>query len=122
MAHLSDTDNYLQKTSLMLPSDAEAYPGLTAQLLRLLAVLWHIRVIPSTRNCEGRDELFCAAPKLPLKKLAEAYDWKYFKAESSEELEETYIPFLALKHKAILEIKADENLSAQILIDYMKRK
>lgn len=79
------------------------------------------RFIPSTRNCEGRDELFCAAPKLPLKKLSEAYEWKYFKAESSEELEEAYIPFLALKHKAILEIKADENLSAQILIDYMKR-
>lgn len=80
------------------------------------------RFIPSTRNCVGRDELFCAAPNLPLEKLAEAYGWMYIKAESNQELQECFLPFLALKQNAILEIKADENQSADILIDYMSRK
>ena len=55
------------------------------------------RFIPSTRNCTGRDELFCAPPDLPVKGLAESYGWAYFKAESMMELEECFTRFL--EHK-----------------------
>lgn len=79
------------------------------------------RFIPSTRDCVGRDELFCAAPNLPLRKLADAYGWDYFKADSTERLRNIYVPFLTLGHNAILEISADEELSAKILIEYMNR-
>ncbi len=80
------------------------------------------RFIPSTRNCTGRDELFCASPYLPVKGLAESYGWAYFKAESMMELEECFTRFLEHKHNALLEIIADENISAEILIEYMNRK
>ncbi len=80
------------------------------------------RFIPSTRNCSCREELFCADPNLPIEKIAEAYGWKYFKAESKKELEKNYINFLDSEHNAILEIKADEVTSSEILIEYMNRK
>lgn len=80
------------------------------------------RFIPSTRNCHEREELFCAPPILPLKKLADAYGWKYMKAESMSELKDTYQVFLQTGQKAILEIKADKDYSADVLVNYMKRK
>lgn len=81
------------------------------------------RFIPATRNYnhKDREELFCAPPELPLLKIAEGYGWKYYKATSMEELEEKYDLFLSLNRKAMLEIVADENISADILIDYMNR-
>ena len=80
------------------------------------------RFIPSTRNCPEREELFCAPPILPLKKLADAYGWKYMKAKSMSELKDTYQVFLQTGQKAILEIKADKDYSADVLVNYMKRK
>ncbi len=38
------------------------------------------------------------------------------------ELEECFTRFLEHKHNALLEIIADENISAEILIEYMNRK
>ncbi len=80
------------------------------------------RFIPSTRECPVREELFCAAPNLPLRGLAEAYGWKYFRAHSMEELEAIYLPFLTLKQKSILEIKADDNISANVLIGLLENR
>lgn len=80
------------------------------------------RFIPSTRNYTDREELFCAAPALPLEKLAVSYGWRYFKAESIDEMNRNYKEFLECRQNAILEITSDEIISAHILTDYMNRK
>lgn len=80
------------------------------------------RFIPSTRNYTDREELFCASPVLPLEKLAVSYGWRYFKAESIDEMNRNYKEFLECRQNAILEITSDEILSAHILTDYMNRK
>lgn len=79
------------------------------------------RFIPQTRNYPDREELFCASPKLPLEKLAEAYGWNYFTAHSHEELTLLFNEFLNDDKNAILEINADNELSAGCLIGYMQR-
>lgn len=79
------------------------------------------RFIPSTQRLHCREELFCAPPSLPLEKLATAYSWNYMKVSSSQELEEHFLPFLASRHKAILEICVDGEESARTLINFMNR-
>lgn len=80
------------------------------------------RFIPTTRNLKQRDELFCAAPRLPLRQLADAYDWKYFEVDSLCSLETQYAALLASEQKSILEIKTNGDFSASILLNYMTRK
>lgn len=80
------------------------------------------RFIPTTRNVDEREKLFCAPPHLPLEKISEGYGWKYVAVHSESELEESYIPFLASKNKAIMEIFVDGEKSAQILLNYMDRR
>ena len=79
------------------------------------------RFIPTTRELEAREKLFCAAPNLPLRQLAEAYGWKYASASSFEELEENYLPFLASKQKGVMEIFVDGEISADTLLRFMNR-
>ena len=80
------------------------------------------RFIPSTRNCEQREELFCAPPTLPLSGIAEAYGWNFFKASSSDEFRSILPDFLNSPSNGILEICVDGNASAEMLVNYMKRK
>lgn len=80
------------------------------------------RFIPSTRHYADREELFCASPTLPTEKLADAYGWTYFKADSIESLEKKFGEFLDNDNNTILEIKADKEISADMLVGYMKRK
>lgn len=79
------------------------------------------RFIPTTRNIAEREKLFCAAPNLPLEKLAEAYGWNYVSVKTEEELEESFIPFLASRNKGLMEICVDGEVSAKILTEYMNR-
>lgn len=79
------------------------------------------RFIPQTRDLRIREEYLCAAPLLPLEKLADAYGWKYLRAESGSELETALKEFLAMRH-SLLEIRADGQLSAEILRRYLDRR
>lgn len=80
------------------------------------------RFIPSTRCCEQREELFCAPPSLPLSGIAEAYRWDFLKASSSDEFRRILPGFLHSSSNCILEICVDGNESADMLVNYMKRK
>lgn len=78
------------------------------------------RFISPTRYIEHRDRFFCADPAIPVEKLAEAYDWNYYRAESEEELKVAYANFLADMRNAVLEVISDEEYSASILRKYMR--
>ncbi|MDE6296521.1 MAG: hypothetical protein K2L89_01630, partial [Muribaculaceae bacterium] len=78
------------------------------------------RFISPTRYIEHRNRFFCADPAMPTKKIVEAYNWIYLKAESEQELAETLNKFLDCKNNAVLEIISDEEYSASILRKYMR--
>lgn len=79
------------------------------------------RFIPSTRNCEQRDEFFCAPPKLPVEGLAKAYGWNYIRVASNNELKTSYNSFISSPEKAIMEIVVDPGKSSDLLLSYMSR-
>lgn len=78
------------------------------------------RFISPTRYIEHRDRFFCADQNIPVRKLAEAYEWKYLKAENEKKLSDVFKEFIEYKSNAILEIVADEEYSASILRKYMR--
>ncbi len=78
------------------------------------------RFISPTRYIEHRDRFFCADPRVPVEGLAIAYGWKYFKADSEEELQKRFPDFISCPENAILEITVDEEYSAAILRKYMR--
>lgn len=80
------------------------------------------RFISSTRDCGMREELFCADPEIPVRKLAEAYGWHYMLADSRESMRNNFRDFLADSSNAIMEIIADGEQSADILRNYMDRR
>lgn len=80
------------------------------------------RFIPSTRNYPDRETLFCASPNLPMEKLADAYGWKYYKADDFASLKLEFHRFMNDKNNAIIEIKVAKQVSADALTGYMNRK
>ncbi len=79
------------------------------------------RFIPSTRNCEQRDEFFCAPPTLPVKGLAEAYGWNYIRISSEDGLKAEYGSFITSTERSIMEIVVDPEISSSLLLSYMTR-
>lgn len=77
------------------------------------------RFIGTTRHLAERDRYFCAENPQPLRKLADAYDWNYFLADSTEALECSIADFLSTP-RAIMEIKVDPECSSEILKNYLK--
>ncbi|MCH5223744.1 MAG: 2-succinyl-5-enolpyruvyl-6-hydroxy-3-cyclohexene-1-carboxylic-acid synthase [Muribaculaceae bacterium] len=78
------------------------------------------RFISSTSGLEELEEYFCQPPKLPLKLLAEGYDWEYYEANDEKSLETSLKSLFASKRKSILRVVCDGKLSAEILKNYMK--
>ncbi|MDE5869696.1 MAG: hypothetical protein K2H18_05645, partial [Muribaculaceae bacterium] len=78
------------------------------------------RFISPTRYIEHRDRFFCADQNLPVKKLAEAYNWKYLRVDDEQQLEKTFKQFLECETNVVLEIISDEEYSASILRKYMR--
>lgn len=78
------------------------------------------RFIPSTSELPEKEEYLCQAPVLPLKQLAEGYDWDYFECADEESLKVKLSGFLKNQRRAILKISCDGVKSAEILKNYMK--
>lgn len=82
------------------------------------------RFIGSTSNLphEKREMLFCAAPQLPLRKLAEAYGFLYFRIRSEKEFESEASRFINSPEKSILEISTPSGINSTVLKEYMNLK
>lgn len=80
------------------------------------------RFIPSTSSLPELEQYLCQPPLLPLKKLAEAYDWRYFECKDEISLKDNFGNFLSSKGKSIMRVSCDGVLSAEILQSYMKTK
>ena len=80
------------------------------------------RFIPSTSGLDEREEYLCQSPLLPLKALAEGYEWKYYECNDENSIKSTFNNFLADKSKAIMKITCNGVLSAEILKGYMNVK
>lgn len=80
------------------------------------------RFIPSTSQLEEREEYLCQPPLLPLKELAEGYQWNYFEVREEDELTSVFKDFLSSKSKSILKITTPGILSAEVLKTYMALK
>lgn len=78
------------------------------------------RFVPSTKSLEEREEYFCMPPKLPLKDLADGYEWGYFEASDEKSLPHNLKVFLECQRKSILKISCNGIQSAGILSGYMK--
>jgi 2-succinyl-5-enolpyruvyl-6-hydroxy-3-cyclohexene-1-carboxylate synthase len=68
------------------------------------------------------EQYFAVNPGIKINKLAEAYDFAHFVADSQEQLEDVIDRFLSHEHKAILEIVTPPDVSGEILRQYMNRK
>ena len=80
------------------------------------------RFIPSTARLPQLEQYFAVNPGIKIDKLAEAYDFAHFVADSQEQLEDVIDRFLSHEHKAILEIVTPPDVSGEILRQYMNRK
>ena len=80
------------------------------------------RFIPTTSNLEEREEYFCQSPILPLKELAQGYDWDYLECEDEISLKEALPHFFTSTKKIIMRIVCDGVNSAEILKKYMSLK
>ena len=80
------------------------------------------RFIPSTARLPQLEQYFAVNPGIKIDKLAEAYDFTHFIANSQEQLENVIDRFLSHEHKAILEIVTPPNVSGEVLRQYMNRK
>ena len=80
------------------------------------------RFIPSTSTLDEREEFFCMPPNLPLRQLAEAYQWKFFEADNQNALDHNLTKFFTCHGKAIMRIACDGEKSAEILKNYMNVK
>lgn len=80
------------------------------------------RFVGQTARLEECEEFFCADVRLPLRDLAYAYKFAYFKAKSMEELQERWQNFIAERTApAIFNIITPPQDSADILRLYFKR-
>lgn len=79
------------------------------------------RFINTTKNLECRERMFCANPGVPVKGLAEAYNWKYYEICNINSLEKEFQDFILSQDRAIMEIIVDPEISAKQLIDYFTK-
>lgn len=81
------------------------------------------RFIPSTRSLPELEKCFVVDVNLPLRGLAEAYGFEYFRVESQEELERDFERFVNCNSKpAILDVVTDGMVSAQVLKSFFEYK
>lgn len=80
------------------------------------------RFISSTASLSQLDKYFAVKPQLPLQKLAEAYNFKYYKAVDESELIGCISEFLCSTTKSILEVVTPPEVSGELLRQYMNRK
>lgn len=80
------------------------------------------RFIPSTSALEEREKYFCAAPNLPLRNLAQGYEWNYFEACDEDSFGRVFPEFLMSQKKSIFRVICDGEKSAEILKKYMDVK
>lgn len=78
------------------------------------------RFIKSTSSLDELEQYFCADPKIPVEKLADAYGWCYYEAGDIEDLKKNWRSFLSSQEKSILKIKTDGKKGASILQAYIK--
>ena len=76
------------------------------------------RFIPSTKDLECCESVFCAHPELPLEGLANAYKWKYLSVSDMTELPDVFKEFISYEKNIILELKFDAQISANHLLEY----
>ena len=77
------------------------------------------RFIESTSDLDELEECFAADVRLPLKKLAEAFNFKYVSASSTDELKMALPKFFCASIRpVILDLKTDGTLSAEVLREY----
>lgn len=80
------------------------------------------RFIDATSRLPELEERFCCQVNLPLRQLAEAYGFAYFRAASTDEFEQAWPLFAAeCERPAILDIITPSNASADILKSYFTR-
>lgn len=77
------------------------------------------RFIPTTSSLSERETLFASHQKLPLEKLADAYGWKYLLSSSETEMANNLKAFFNAKSPILMEVKADTELSARILREFL---
>ena len=80
------------------------------------------RFIASTKNLQELERNFVADVNLPLKKLAAAYGFKYYRAENEDQLGTAWKKLVSTNASpAILEISTDGQISADILSAFLNR-
>jgi len=81
------------------------------------------RFIGSTSALPQLDDYFVVPCPFPLRRLAEAYGFAYYEADSSESLEERFAGFIATADRpAVLAIHTSGELSASVLREYFRQK
>lgn len=79
------------------------------------------RFIRTTSALAQREHYFSVNPLLPLRELAEAYDFDYYRVDSEQSLKSQLNSFFAPSlSPAIMEIIVDADISAGILTEYFK--
>ncbi len=79
------------------------------------------RFISSTRDLAELEKCFAGPINLPLSKLADAFEFKYFRANDMASLEHSFNDFISNDDRpAILEIITDGKVSADVLRQYFK--
>ncbi len=77
------------------------------------------RFIGATSQLPRREDYLCVPPNLPLQQLADTYGFKYFKADSAEQLKSALPEFFAsCAAPSILEIVVDPEQSAEVIKQY----
>jgi 2-succinyl-5-enolpyruvyl-6-hydroxy-3-cyclohexene-1-carboxylate synthase len=82
------------------------------------------RFIATTSTLEEREEYFaCTDIMTPeIKRLAQAFDFKYYYIESIKELEKQFATFLNDPCKAVMEINTSKAANADILRGYFNHR
>ena len=80
------------------------------------------RFIPSTSDLPECEEYLCQNPEIPLKELAEAFDWNYFECNDEASLQKVYPKFLSHTSKSILKVSCPGLSGASLLKAYMALK
>lgn len=77
------------------------------------------RFIPTTSSLPERETLFSSHQLLPLHKLADAYGWNFMMSCSISEMKENLEAFFKADTPVIMEVKADPELSADLLRKFL---
>lgn len=80
------------------------------------------RFIKTTKDLDCREEMFCADSHLPIKGLADAYNWKYYNVSDMHSLQSNFNDFINSDEKGIMEIMVNPEVSSKHLLDYFNLK